>query len=762
MKKLVVGFFSLAFSFLFGDSNASVSAFVNVKSKWGKGATVPVCFENPSSGNLAGRQMVKYVVENSWEKVADINFDFKTSACGTTNTGIIIKITDTEKLECRGKTSRDAGRPVTCNIWNDVTGDAISARMILNFTFNNFKGAMSPVAPDSSLRRKQINRMIFHYAIHEFGHAIGFLHEDDRVADKKEAGALLCQDDDGENTPGQAVWYYDIHSVMHYLCNHAGNWSNGPPVTLSCGDMATVRWMYGDRNKGIAPKCLAANAKSDSLPTNLPAGYSVPAGGYDIGSGADTYETVVNPVYSPIATNGWYLDYHTQPDAHSTYPPTEEPKITMSINPETKVESGQAIQGYRLTFTFLKSETFTIKPKQAWVDELTLSTIAGPITVYRDIANPKKNKPLWAYSAPGEGSELTFPIRWEGRHDELDQAFTMSSSRISLTSPTWSTWVQKGQPAYRDAQDDYRVLFQPPLPGINVQSANQAGLYLADMNFYAVRARITYWDGAWYESINIKGALPRHPDSVQYFFNKDALLAKTVRMRKRSSPTRVLHAGVTEVTLADYFIVTSNRVPHSMPTLSFADANLPVTGVTWFDAVIYCNLRSEMEGLEKVYSYTNPVYAQGTNEFAGHCLWVSNLTADHGKNGYRLPNEQEWMDIYSQTGTGDHFWPPLEDPKKYAWFGGGATVLNGVGQKTPNAQGLYDLSGNAAEYVWVEGHGENTFLKGGDMNSNVGDIGKSSRLYRVKYDPGVSHSFRVVRTGRRPMSSSVLMSYMED
>lgn len=746
-----------AFLILADKSLATVAGFIDSKYRWKSGATIPVCFENPTPGNLVGRQMVAYVVKNSWEKVANINFDFKSAACATTNQGIMVMITDSLSMVCDGPPA-GKGRPYTCT--RTENGTAAYARMYLNFTFNTFKGPMSPVAPDTALRRKQINRMIFHTAIHEFGHALGFKHEDDRVAGKDKADALLCMDDDGEQGDrGMPVSYYDIHSVMHYKCNHVVNWPNGPPVTLSCGDMSTVRWMYGDRNTHIGPACLKANAENLALPTNLPAGYSVPAGDYDIGSGADIYETVVNPTYYQITNNGWYRDLHTQPDGHSTYPPTEEPKITMSLNPETKVVSGQAMQGYRLTFTFLNSGTFELKPLEAWVEELTLSTIAGPITVYRDIANPKYNKPLWAYSPPGEGNELTYPIRTQGRHTELDQYFTMSSNRISLTSPTWSTWVQSGQPAYRDAQDKYQVLFQPPLSGINVQSANQAGLYLADMNFYAVRARFTYWDGAWYESINIKGALPRHPDSVQYFFNKDELLTKTKRIWNPASPTRFLHVGETEVTKADYFIATSRRTPYAPATLDFSSAGLPVTGITWFDAVIYCNLRSELEGLEKVYSYTNPAYAQGPNEFTGRCVWISNLSADLKKNGYRLPTEQEWMRTYSRPGNEEYYWPSQGDPQHFAWFGNGLASPNEVGRKIPNERGIHDLSGNAAEYVWAWESSEtaNTFLKGGSVTDGVAGLGRSSRRYIVKYDPGTDYSFRVVRTFRRATNNAVSM-----
>jgi hypothetical protein len=748
---------ALGFLIGVGIPHASVSGFVHPDFRWRKGSTIPVCFENPNTSNLAGRKMVEYIVKNSWEKIANINFDFQTSACATSNKGIMIKITDTEQRTCNGKNTPQRGRPGTCTKWEE--GEAKWAKMHLNFTFETFKGAMSPVAVDTALRRKQINRMIFHYTIHEFGHAIGFLHETDRIEGKRDAGAQSCSDDDGENlVGGVSVSYYDIHSVMHYLCNQAGNWPNGPPVTLSCGDMATARWMYGDRNSSIGPSCLEANAKTTKMPQNFPAGYTVPSGTYDIGAGSDSYVEVTNPTYSVSSINNWGGTRNRKPNPSLTYVPTMEPKITMGMSPESKTLSGQIHQGYRLTFTFHDTTILDrVKTSQAWIQELTLLTVAGPITVYRDNANPKDNKPLWAYPQAGEYNDLYYCIRDvnSGRNTSLDRSYSMTTPKLSATNRTWSFWIQKGQDQYRDAQDQYGFLFQPPFAGVYVQSANSDGLYYADMNFYAVNARITYWDGAWYESINIKGAVPRNPGFVQYFYNKDGILTQTIPMANSYSPTHYLHVGKTEVTRADYFLATSNRVPHSMATLNFSDAKLPMGGITWYDAIVYCNLRSELEGLEKVYSYTNPVYAQGTNEFGGHCLGMSQLKADHKKNGYRLPSEQEWMAFYSPPGPGEYYWTSQDDGNQYAWFGNGSSGLMEVGQKRANSRGIYDLSGNAAEYVWAEGgslgsNSADTFLKGGTVASSVADIGRSSRNYIVKYDPGTLYCFRVVRTVRFP------------
>lgn len=151
--------------------------------------------------------------------------------------------------------------------------------------------------------------------------------------------------------------------------------------------------------------------------------------------------------------------------------------------------------------------------------------------------------------------------------------------------------------------------------------------------------------------------------------------------------TRGFYMKATEVTQAEWV-----EVMGSNPSFFGGCDMCPVEQVSWVDATEYCNALSMQKGKEPVYEING-----------------SNVNWQPNKNGYRLPTEAEW-EYACRAGTttpiyiGDLTEPGCEPDSlldQIAWYCANVEFgTNWVGQKLPNAWGLYDMIGNVEEWCW--------------------------------------------------------------
>jgi len=191
---------------------------------------------------------------------------------------------------------------------------------------------------------------------------------------------------------------------------------------------------------------------------------------------------------------------------------------------------------------------------------------------------------------------------------------------------------------------------------------------------------------------------------------------------------RFFYVGTQEVTNAQFQAFARGHDSGEFEDQDLSKADQPVVEVSWEEAALYCNWLSDQDNLPRFYltefGKVNGINAQAT--------------------GYRLPTEAEWAFAVRQS--------EAEGPLRFPWGGNlpppdrhgnyadrSAAHLVGriifgyndnhiasapVGTYATNDLGIYDLSGNVAEWI-------NDFYEIPSAEAVVDPLGPDSGEYRV-------------------------------
>ena len=174
---------------------------------------ISVCWENPGTNDSTERGWVQSTIAATWEAVSLVRFT-GWETCTSGSRGVRIRTGDYH--------------PHVEEAGSDLDGK--SGGMKLNFFWNGC----------GSASHEQCVKWV---AVHEFGHALGFAHEQNRAD-----APAWCREESQWKTGDIYISGYDPQSIMNYCST---TWNNGG--MLSASDIAGIQAWYGPAQSSGQP-----------------------------------------------------------------------------------------------------------------------------------------------------------------------------------------------------------------------------------------------------------------------------------------------------------------------------------------------------------------------------------------------------------------------------------------------------------------------------------------------------------------------------
>ena len=383
---------------------------------------------------------------------------------------------------------------------------------------------------------------------------------------------------------------------------------------------------------------------------------------------------------------------------------------------------------------------------------------------------------------------------WTGTSASATISVTKNGTAITSPALTLESFKSYGS-SYNT--DTYRT-FEGNT--ITLKNSLVQGTYIATVS--------TVIDGIKYTGSKTFYVVPKEVVVASGSFNASANLGDSelfIQDRTTLSSIRGMIVSTHETTQSEYetYCKYGSTGPSETDGLG---PDYPASCVTWYDAIIYCNLKSDAEGLTCAYyladedgneiangrdisawktkyptligsvvegSKTKYYFIPTTTwceelDYKGSTDSDGGIRFDENANGWRLPTDAEWEYLArgGNLSSAGYTYSGSNDIDEVAWWSGNHTSNlknHPVCLKKPNALGIYDMTGNVMEWCW-DWYNHHTDITsstpaiGSDWVSGAGRVRRPSYYYSTEaqstvssrdaygpYQQYVAVGFRVVR-----------------